>query len=193
MKPFYFQSTSCPGLTLIEPFHAPDERGYLSKLFEQEVFACNGIVFAPWEQLISCSAKGVVRGLHVQRRHSQDKLVHVLQGAVYDVAVDLRAGSATFGRWEGFYLSAENRRLLYIPRGFAHGFLALQENTLFSYLCGDRYDPQSDGGIRWNDPTLAVSWPLDQVETIIVSEKDRCLPMFAEYCTRYGPVGKANA
>ena len=107
---------------------------------------------------------------------------------MYDVAVDLREGSPTFGKWEGFELTAENRRLLYIPKGFAHGFLALEEGTLFSYLCGDRYDPASDGGIRWNDPDIAVDWPLDRVEHLIVSDKDASLPSLKEFLERYGPL-----
>ena len=116
--------------------------------------------------------------------------MRVLHGAVYDVAVDLREGSATFGRWEGFYLSAENRQMLYIPKGFAHGFLALEEGTLFSYLCGDRYDPDSDGGILWNDPELNVQWPLDKVERVIVSEKDQGLPTFSQFCMEHGALMK---
>ena len=140
----------------------------------------------PWEELRSCSQRGVLRGLHFQRRHSQDKLVQVLYGAVYDVAVDLRKGSETFGKWEGFYLTAENRQMLYIPKGFAHGFLALEEDTLFSYLCGDRYDSEADSGIRWNDPHLAIDWPLDRVERLIVSDKDTALPTLAEFIQVYG-------
>lgn len=107
--------------------------------------------------------------------------MQVLHGAAYDVAVDLRKGSPTFGKWKGFCLTAENRKLLYIPKGFAHGFLALEDGTLFSYLCGDRYDPESDGGIRWDDPQIGVKWPLEQVEQLIISEKDAALPTFAEY------------
>ena len=181
MNPFKFLQTSLDGLTLITPFFAPDYRGWFSKPFEKSIFAAHGIELSPWEELRSCSRKGVLRGLHLQRRHSQDKLVQVLHGAVYDVAVDLREGSKTFGKWEGFYLTAENRQLLYIPKGFAHGFLAPEGDTLFSYLCGDRYDPESDGGIRWDDPQLAVSWPLDRVEQTILSEKDAALPTLAEY------------
>ena len=163
MNPFKFLQTSLDGLTLITPFFAPDYRGWFSKPFEKSIFAAHGIELSPWEELRSCSHKGVLRG------------------AVYDVAVDLREGSKTFGKWEGFYLTAENRQLLYIPKGFAHGFLALEDDTLFSYLCGDRYDPESDGGIRWDDPQLAVSWPLDRVEQTILSEKDAALPTLAEY------------
>ena len=181
MSTFQFQEMSIEGLVLVVPFIAEDSRGFLSKPFEKSIFAAHGIELSPWEELRSFSKKGVLRGLHFQRCHSQDKLVQVLCGAVYDVAVDLREGSETFGRWEGFYLTAENRQLLYIPKGFAHGFLALEDNTLFSYLCGDRYDPESDGGIRWNDPQLAVNWPLERVERVIVSEKDAGLPFLADY------------
>lgn len=180
MDKFSFQTTKISGLTLITPFCAPDDRGYLSKPFEKSIFETNGIALSPWEELRSFSHKGVLRGLHFQKRHSQDKLVQVLHGAVYDVVVDLRKGSETFGKWEGFYLSAENRNLLYIPKGFAHGFLALEEGTLFSYLCGDQYDPESDGGVRWDDPTLAVKWPLDQIGQLILSEKDAQLPLLSE-------------
>ena len=181
MSAFKFQRTSISNLLQITPFLALDARGYLSKPFEKSIFAEHGIELTPWEELRSCSQRGVLRGLHFQRRHSQDKLVQVLHGAVYDVAVDLREGSETFGKWEGFYLTAENRQLLYIPKGFAHGFLALEDDTLFSYLCGSRYDPELDGGIRWDDPQLAVSWPLDRVEQTILSEKDAALPTLAEY------------
>lgn len=186
MSAFKFQRTSISNLLQITPFLALDARGYLSKPFEKSIFAEHGIELTPWEELRSCSQRGVLRGLHFQRRHSQDKLVQVLHGAVYDVAVDLREGSATFGKWEGFYLTAENRQMLYIPKGFAHGFLALEEDTLFSYLCGDRYDPESDGGIRWNDPHLAIDWPLDRAERLIVSDKDAALPTLAEFIQVYG-------
>ena len=186
MPQFVFKNTSIPGLTLVEPFLASDDRGHLTKPFERFIFSKHGIELSPWEELRSLSKKGVLRGLHFQRRHCQDKLVQVLSGAVYDVAVDLREGSETFGRWEGFTLTAENRQLLYIPKGFAHGFLALEDNTLFSYLCGDRYDPETDGGIRWNDPQLAVRWPVDQVETTILSDKDAALPMLEEFVHTYG-------
>lgn len=178
--------TSLPGLTVISPFYAEDRRGMFTKSFEKEIFTKNEILFAPFEAMYSCSARGTVRGLHFQRRYCQDKLVQVLSGAVYDVAVDLREGSETFGKWEGFTLTAENRKMLYIPKGFAHGFLALEDNTLFSYFCGDRYDPETDGGIRWDDPQLAVCWPIDQVENVILSDKDAALPTLEEFVRTYG-------
>lgn len=186
MSYFKFYTTSIKGLFRISPFLAEDQRGYLSKPFEKSIFVAHGIELSPWEELRSFSKKGVLRGLHFQRHYSQDKLVQVLHGAVYDVAVDLRKGSETFGKWEGFYLTAENRQMLYIPKGFAHGFLALEDDTLFSYLCGDRYDPESDGGIRWNDPGIGVDWPLERVEAVIQSDKDAALPSLAEFMSRYG-------
>lgn len=186
MSAFQFLSTTIDGLMQINPFLAPDSRGFLSKTFEKSIFSKREIDLNPWEELRSFSHKGVLRGLHFQHKHSQDKLVQVLCGAVYDVAVDLREGSETFGKWQGFFLSAENRQMLYIPKGFAHGFLALEENTLFSYLCGDRYDPESDGGIRWDDPQLAVRWPLDQVERVVLSDKDAALPTFEAFVAQYG-------
>lgn len=193
MNHFQFQTVSIPGLKRITPFFAADNRGYLSKPFEKSAFLEHGINLSLWEELRSCSKKGVLRGLHFQRRCCQDKLVQVLSGAVFDVAVDLRKDSETFGQWEGFYLSAENRNILYIPKGFAHGFLALEDNTLFSYLCGERYDPESDGGIRWNDPQLSVSWPLERVEQVILSDKDAALPTLAEFLAQYGPLPAEGA
>ena len=183
---FDFRETRICGLTMISPFYAQDNRGYFMKIFEKDIWQKNGILVLPQEELLSCSQKGVIRGLHFQKRYSQDKLVRVLSGSVYDVAVDLRKDSPTFGQWQGFYLSAENHQMLYIPKGFAHGFLALEDNTLFSYLCGDRYDPESDGGIRWDDPDVGVEWPLDHVGDVIVSDKDRALPSFADFCRDFG-------
>lgn len=191
MQKFQFKNTSIPGLTVVSPFCAEDQRGMFLKSFTRGIFIENGISFSPFEAMYSRSAKGTIRGLHFQRRYSQDKLVQVLSGAVYDVAVDLREGSETFGKWEGFTLTAENRKMLYIPKGFAHGLLALEDNTLFSYLCGDRHDPETDGGIRWDDPQLAVRWPTDQVENIILSDKDAALPLLEEFVNTYGPLQRA--
>ena len=181
MQRFVFQETGIDGLVQITPFCAADQRGFFTKPFERSVFAEHGIELTLWEELRSLSHKGVLRGLHFQHRNSQDKLVQVLHGAAYDVAVDLRKNSPTCGQWKGFYLTAENQQMIYIPKGFAHCFLALEEGTLFNYLCGDRYTPDADGGIRWNDPQLAVDWPLEQIEQVIVSEKDAALPSLADY------------
>ena len=186
MEKFQFTHTKIAGLTEIRPFYADDHRGYLSKVYEKEIFAANGIPIQPWEELCSLSKKGVLRGLHFQREHSQDKLVRVLCGSAWDVAVDLRKGSPTFGAWEGFLLTGENRKMVYLPKGFAHGFLALEEGTLFNYLCGDRYDPDSDGGILWNDPDLAVAWPLEAGQTPILTPKDSEFPTLAQFVKTYG-------
>lgn len=182
--------TSLSGLKKVTPFYAEDQRGWFMKSFEREIFHEFGVSFSAFEIFCTSSCRGTLRGLHFQRRHSQDKLVQVLHGAVYDVAVDLREGSDTFGKWEGFYLTAENRQMLYIPKGFAHGFLALEDDTLFSYLCGDRYDPGSDGGIRWDDPQLAVRWPLEWVEQLVLSDKDAGLPFLSEFVARYGALSR---
>lgn len=186
MTGFQLIDTTLSGLKRITPFCAEDRRGWFMKSFEKGIYEEYGILCSPFETFYTHSCKGVLRGLHFQRRHSQDKLVQVLHGTAYDVAVDLRTGSPTFGEWEGFYLTAENRQMLYIPKGFAHGFLALEDDTLFSYLCGDQYDPETDGGIRWNDPKLGIEWPLDQIETIIQSDKDAALPSLANFLGRYG-------
>lgn len=181
MPRFEFQDTSIPGLTLIEPFLASDSRGYLSKTFESDIFGTHGIPFTVAEELESSSQKGTLRGLHFQRRHSQDKLVRALSGEVYDVAVDIRPASPTFGKWQGFYLTAEDRQMLYIPKGFAHGFLVCSEQAVLHYLCGDRYDPDSENGILWNDPELAIDWPLDEAAAPILSERDRSFQSFATF------------
>lgn len=186
METFRFQDTKLPGLQLISPFYVEDHRGFFLKSFERNIFMQHGIDTQGFELFCTESAKGTVRGLHFQRENCQDKLVQVLHGAAYDVVVDLRACSDTFGQWEGFLLTAENRKTLYIPKGFAHGFLALEEGTLLSYLCGDRYDPDSDGGIRWDDAQLGISWPLESVKNLIVSEKDAALPTLAEFVAQYG-------
>ena len=188
MNALRLEDTALSGLKMILPFYAEDRRGSFLKSFEKDFFESEGILFSPCEMICSHSRKGTIRGLHFQRRNSQDKLVQVLRGAVYDVAADLREGSPTFGMWAGFELSAENRRALYIPKGFAHGFLALEEDTLFSYLCGDRYSPETDGGVRWNDPDLNIRWPLERVEALTVSDKDAALPALAEVLGRYRPL-----
>lgn len=181
MIDFQFQPTSLRGLTLITPLYAPDHRGSLTKAFEKSIFAAHGIDLSPSEELHSYSKKGVIRGLHFQRGQSQDKLVRALCGAVYDVAVDLRENSETFGNWEGFHLSAEDRRMLYIPKGFAHGFLALEEGSVLHYLCGGRYAPESEDGIIWSDPDLQITWPLEPGQTPVLSCRDQQFQTFAQF------------
>lgn len=177
---FLFHETTMEGLTLIEPFFASDERGSFSKWFEPNIFKAHGIMLEIFECYESCSARGVIRGLHFQKEHWQSKLVRCMSGELFDVAVDLRKDSKTFGKWEGFYLSPNSRKMLFIPKGFAHGFLSLEDDTVISYLCGDRYDPASDGGIRWDDPDIAVKWPLENILKPIISPKDMRLPTLSE-------------
>lgn len=181
MGSFAFQTTKIDGLQLITPPFSRDHRGCFTKTFETGVFSANGIRFNLYEELETSSGRSTLRGLHFQRHHSQDKLVRVLSGEIYDVAVDLRPGSKTFGKWQGFRLSAENRQMFYIPKGFAHGFLALCENTALHYLCGDRYDPESEDGIIWNDPELGIQWPLEQGETPQLSDRDKGFQTFAQF------------
>lgn len=181
MESFRFENTNIEGLTLIYPFFAPDERGCFMKTYEQGIFHENGIDMGNAEDMTSYSKKGVLRGLHFQTRYSQDKLIRVYYGEVYDVAVDLRKGSSTFGKWEGFYLSGDNRLGLYIPSGFAHGYLALTDEVIFSYRCGQPYAPSYDSGILWNDKELGVEWPIDKLNDIIISPKDQKLQSFAAF------------
>lgn len=181
MSSFAFQTTKIEGLRLIAPIFTCDQRGYFSKAFERELFAEHGIRLDVAEELETCSACGTLRGLHFQHRHSQDKLVRVMSGQVYDVAVDLRPGSKTFGRWQGFALTAEGREMLYLPKGIAHGFLAREDHTIMHYLCGDRYDPESEDGILWNDPDLGIDWPLITGELPVLSKRDQGFQTFQEF------------
>lgn len=182
VKPFSFEETGIEGLKLISPFIAHDERGYYMKYFEHNIFEKNGIFLTGHEEAQSLSKKGVIRGLHFQGEHSQDKLVRVSKGVCFDVAVDLRKESPTFGQWRGYVLSEENHRMLYIPKQFAHGFVALSDELLFNYISGDDYHPASDGGIRWDDPDLNIQWPLEEIGAPIVSAKDQQLQSFREFC-----------
>lgn len=185
IQQFMFTETQLSDLWEITPFCMDDSRGFFMKSYEQAVFREHGILFCPFEGFYTQSRKGTVRGLHFQRKQCQGKLVQVLKGAVYDVSVDLRQGSETFGIWQGFHLTALNKKQLYIPPGFAHGFLAM-EDTLLSYLCDKQYDLETDGGIYWNDPQLAIDWPLTEVAQPIVSEKDAALPTLELFVRRYG-------
>lgn len=176
-----FEETGIAGMKLVHPFVAEDNRGYFAKFYEHEIFFKNGIPLVPFEENQSKSKKGTIRGLHFQKKFSQDKLIQVLHGEIFDVGVDLRKSSPTFGQWRGYKLSDKNRTLLYIPKGFAHGFLALTDDAVIHYLAGDKYDPESDGGILWNDQDVNVKWPLEEVESLITSEKDQHLQSFQEF------------
>ena len=167
--------TTCEieGLYEIEPAVYGDARGYFMETYNEQDFREAGIdaVFVQDNQ--SASKKGVLRGLHFQYEHPQDKLVRVLRGEVFDVAVDLRRGSATYGKWHGVLLSAENKKQFFIPRNFAHGFLVLSDQAEFAYKCTDFYHPNDEGGLAWNDPDIGVDWPIPEGMELIFSEKDQ--------------------
>ena len=169
--------TSLPGCVVIEPAVFGDERGVFFETWNAERFAAHGLPSKFVQSNVSTSTRGVLRGLHYQWPRPQGKLVSVLEGEVYDVAVDIRRGSPTFGRWEAVVLSAANRRQFWIPEGFAHGFLVLSEAATFTYLCTAPYDRASDNSLRWDDPQLGIDWPLSEVS---LSPKDAAAPLLAE-------------
>ena len=166
---------------MIKPRYFLDERGYFLKNFEKSVFQKQGLPVTFGEDLESLSCKGTLRGIHFQTEYPQGKLVRVSHGAVYEVAVDLRPESDTFGQWEGFLLSAENKNMLYLPEGFGSAFLALEDDTIFNYKCTDKYSPKYETGIMWNDPDLAIDWPIEKVQKLVISERDKHHSSFAEY------------
>ena len=159
MSNFTFSPTDIPGVQIVDVKSFGDARGYFMETYRAADFAAAGITDAFVQDNQSCSHRGVLRGLHFQKRHQQAKLVRAISGEIFDVAVDLRRGSATYGRWVGVVLSAENRRQLYIPRGFAHGFQVLSEQAAFAYKCGDVYHPEDEGGLRYDDADIGIVWP----------------------------------
>lgn len=178
------EKTPINGLTLIHPHVFEDERGYFIKDFERTFYQENDLPTDFLETNESKSKKGTIRGLHFQQKFSQGKLIRVIKGAVYDVAVDLRFGSETFGKWMGFELSEYNHNVLYIPEGFAHGFLALEDDCIFSYKCTNKYAPEFDSGVRFNDPEIGVEWPVEKVggwNNVITSAKDSQLQSFGDF------------
>ncbi len=180
MGNFKFIQTLLKDLYVIEPLVFEDSRGYFLETYNKKDFNETNIKTAFVQDNESRSKKGVLRGLHFQTRYPQGKLIRVTKGKLFDVAVDLRKGSPTFGEWEGFILSEDNKRQLYIPEGFAHGFLVLSDEVLFNYKCTNFYRPEYDSGIIWNDPTLDIRWPLDEVEEVILSDKDKAQKKFNE-------------
>ncbi len=173
MGNFKFIETKIPDLYIIEPKVFGDDRGYFMESYSQKDFNEAGLTMKFVQDNESKSRKGVLRGLHFQTKHTQGKLVRVTQGEVWDVAVDLRKGSPTYGQWEGVYLSDENKRQFYVPEGFAHGFVVTSEEAVFNYKCTDFYAPEYDGGLLWNDTDIAIEWPLEGLGDILLSEKDR--------------------
>lgn len=172
------------GLKVIEPAVFGDERGYFMETYNYNDFKEAGIDCEFVQDNQSSSKKGVLRGLHFQINFPQDKLVRVVNGEVFDVAVDLRKGSKTFGKWYGVILSAENKKQFFIPKDFAHGFVVLSDEAEFCYKVTDFYHPNDEGGLMWNDPEIGVEWPLPEGMTekdLILSEKDKVHPSFQEY------------
>lgn len=151
--------TRLPGVLIVEPKVFGDARGYFMESYQAQRYAEAGIAGPFVQDNISFSRRGILRGLHVQNPNPQGKLVQVLQGEVFDVAVDIRVGSPTFGQWEGVVLSQENARQLYVPPGLAHGFLVTGETALFAYKCTDYYAPQAEISVLWNDPDIGIAWP----------------------------------
>lgn len=173
MGNFNFIETSIPDLYIIEPKVFGDNRGYFMESYNRKDFVDAGLDMEFVQDNESKSSKGVLRGLHFQTKHTQGKLVRVTSGEVFDVAVDLRKGSPTYGKWEGILLSEENKKQFYVPEGFAHGFLVVSDTAVFNYKCTDYYAPEYDGGVLWNDPKIGVEWPLEGIEEILLSEKDK--------------------
>lgn len=167
--------TTCDieGLYVIEPTVFKDERGYFMETYNQNDFKEAGLNMTFVQDNQSMSVKGVLRGLHFQKQYPQGKLVRAVRGTVFDVAVDLRSDSKTYGKWFGVTLSAENKKQFYIPEGFAHGFLVLSDEAEFCYKCTDFYHPGDEGGLAWNDPEIGVEWPLEEGVDLIISEKDQ--------------------
>lgn len=172
--------TDLEGVLVVEPTLFPDDRGWLMETWNARTFGEAGIVAEFVQHNHSRSAKGVLRGLHYQFRRPQGKLVKVVAGRIFDVAVDLRRSSPTFGRWTGIHLSADSARMLWIPPGFAHGFLSLEEASECVYCCTDFYSPQDERALLWSDPSIGIDWPLDEIAAPLLSQKDRAAPLLGE-------------
>lgn len=176
---FTFEEQAIKGVFVITPQVFGDSRGYFMETFKTPDFEAAGIPTNFVQDNESSSTKGVLRGLHFQKTHTQGKLVRVTHGEVYDVAVDVRPGSETYGQWVGVTLSADKKNMFYVPAGFAHGFLVLSDSATFIYKCTDVYDPSGEGGIPWNDETIGVEWPKLDCE-YKTSEKDGKHPTFMD-------------
>ena len=182
MSKFKKQETSIEGVYIIEPTVFGDNRGYFMETYSETEFAEIGLNYHFVQDNQSKSRKGVLRGLHFQKENTQAKLVRCIKGEVFDVAVDLRPGSETYGKWEGVILSEENKKMFMIPRGFAHGFLVLSDEAEFTYKCDDIYNHEAEGGLAWNDKDVNIDWPLGdmKIEDLLTSEKDAKWPSLKE-------------
>jgi dTDP-4-dehydrorhamnose 3,5-epimerase len=185
MSKFKKIETNINDLYIIEPTVFGDNRGFFMESYSKRDFEEIGLNMEFVQDNHSKSKKGVLRGLHFQTKHTQGKLVRVIKGRVWDVAVDLRRDSDTFGKWHGALLSEENKRMFYVPEGFAHGFLTLEDETEFQYKCTDYYAPEYDSGILWNDEDLSIEWPFEEyginIEDLSLSEKDKKQQSFEEF------------
>lgn len=179
---FTFTTTSIEGVVIVDVKSYGDRRGYFMETYKRPDFVAGGIDCEFVQDNQSSSTRGVLRGMHFQKEHPQSKLVRVVRGSVFDVCVDLRAGSPTYGKWEGVVLTAENHRQFFIPRGFAHGFLVLSDEAEFCYKCDDTYHPGDEGGLMWNDPQIGIKWPplegdkLFDPAKLVLSDKDLVHP-----------------
>lgn len=173
MGKFQVENCEIEGLKVITPTVFGDERGYFMETYQYEDFKAAGIDVTFVQDNQSASKKGVLRGLHFQINFPQDKLVRVISGEVFDVAVDLREGSSTYGQWHGELLSAENKKQFFIPKGFAHGFLVLSDYAEFCYKCTDYYHANDEGGLLWSDPEIGVKWPIPEGMELTISDKDQ--------------------
>jgi len=180
-------TTFIDGILIIEPKTFTDKRGFFLETYHQQKYFECGINKKFVQDNLSCSIKSTLRGLHFQIRHPQAKLVQVISGKIFDVAVDLRPGSLTFGKWIGTHLSDENRRQMFIPEGFAHGFCVLSKIAYFYYKCSDFYSPDDEGGIIWSDSDIGIEWP---VKNPIISEKDNHYPGLSELTAEQLPFSK---
>ena len=185
MADFKFIKTSIDGVVIVEPQVFGDNRGYFMETYHEKIFKENGITADFVQDNQSKSKKGVLRGLHFQYRYPQGKLVRVISGKVFDVAVDMRKDSPTYGKWEGVILSEENKKQFYIPPGFAHGFVVLSDTAEFTYKCTDFYHPDDEGGIRWDDPEIGIEWPVDDLDELIFSDKDKLWKSLSETSTDF--------
>lgn len=175
---FNFIKTDIDGVVIIEPKVFGDDRGYFMETYNEKDFRDAGLNYNFVQDNQSKSKKGVLRGLHYQKQYPQAKLVRVLEGEVFDVAVDLRKDSPTYGKYVGVLLSDENKRMFMIPRGFAHGFVVISDTAVFCYKCDEFYHPEDEGGVMWNDPEIGIDWPLK--EGILLSDKDQKHPSLKE-------------
>ena len=173
MGQFQFTKTGIEGLVVVEPKVFGDNRGYFMETYNYNDFKAAGLDMVFVQDNQSKSKKGVLRGLHFQKKNPQGKLVRVVSGEVYDVAVDLRKGSDTYGKWYGVLLSAQNKKQFYVPEGFAHGFVVMSETAEFVYKCTRFYDPSDEGGLMWNDPEIGIDWPVPENAELLLSEKDQ--------------------